>query len=139
MKLKYGIYALCLLAGLTGCEMQLGGKSISEAFTDPQVAELVRASVRGDVEKMEALVKSGVPVDAKGYGGSSALVWTIAAHNNRGIKKLLELGADPNQPIVDTYSSVTFYAAGGDNPEALDLLLSYGGDPNVRGGGERTL
>lgn len=80
--------------------MTFGDVTVDEAFPNPEVAALVKAGVRGQTERMEALVKQGADINYRGKDGVTPLIWVLAARSYEGGKKLLELGADPNQKMA---------------------------------------
>jgi len=108
-------------------------EKVKEAFSDPQVIELVLAASRGDTKKIDALVKAGVDVNTQGKDGVTPLIWMLPTRNKAGFTRLLEHGADPNITYDERYS-VMWYLAGSDLSEFLELALEYGGDANWLGG-----
>jgi len=108
-------------------------EKVKEAFSDPQVIELVLAASRGDTKKIDALVKAGVDVNTRGENGATPLIWMLPDKNIAGFERLLEHGAAPNLTYDERYS-VMWYLAGSDLSEFLELALEYGGDANWLGG-----
>ena len=124
---------------LLGCKgVIIEGKTVKESFSDPREVELVEAAMRGDGATLEKLAAAGVNVNASGLHGTTPLIWTALSHNKKGIKKLLQLGANPNQHFEKGYT-IVWFAAGGDDPELLEILLRHGGDPNVWVGSNNAL
>lgn len=118
----------------TGCAaVKIGGKTAADVFTDPQTLTLVQAACDGNLTKMDELVKAGANVNATGYRDTSVLAWVMLCKSYAGMKKLLELGANPNYKMEGDMSPM-WLAAGGDDPRWLPLLLDHGGDPNIRTG-----
>jgi len=116
---------------------KIGSLTLHQAFTDVRVAHLVDAVVRGDYAEADRQRKDGADVNVIGTDGISPLLWVIfenhRAHNYRGTEYLLKAGANPNyRDAKDGYSAM-YFAAGGDNPELLELLLQHKGDPNLLG------
>ena len=121
------------LLAVFGCDaIGQGGRSVEKVFPEPKVLALVKVAEAGDTQKMEALVRQGADVNYAGQEGMTPLVWVMADHNKAGVEKLLKLGADPNKKIDDE-NSATWLAAGRDDPQMLELLLQYHGDPNTVG------
>lgn len=110
----------------------LMNKTAQDVFSDPKAAALAAAAERGDVAEMEALVKVGADINAKGTNGITPLIWSVASESKAGTQKLLQLGAYPNRKADNGESAISL-AAGGNDPEVLEMLLKAGGDPNIRG------
>lgn len=112
--------------------MRLGGMSPEEAFPGID-GRLVRAAVDGDTATMERLVREGANPNAKGAQSVTPILWTLAAHNHRGLEKLLELGADPNARFLarGNYLTATWVAASANDYESFKILVEHGGDPNA--------
>lgn len=118
-------------------ETRIGGMPVRQAFPDERVAKLVEATVRGDYAEADKQLKAGADVNYIGTDGLSPLLWVIyeghRAHNYRGTQYLLKAGANPNYRDAKQKRSAMYYAAGGDSPELLELLLKHKGDPNLLG------
>lgn len=87
---------------------------------------------------MQSVVKAGVPVDVPGRFNWTPLAWVTVMGNLAGMKKLLELGANPNHMVDDEKSGssnpLVMMIAQRRDPQRLQLLLEYGLDPNARWG-----
>jgi ankyrin repeat protein len=117
--------------------------SLDTMFPDRQARDLAEAAGKGNIGKVEELVKQGVNVNSRGKHNATPLFWAIRNNNIDGFKKLLELGANPNLIINSSNKDQkTINAAGGEknvihiaaklNDEAfLVAALQYGGNPNV--------
>lgn len=138
--------AVWLLALLVGVVMPLTAacsglglhhQSAREVFKNPKVAALAEAGCAGNTKKMDALVKRGADVNATGLENGPVLLWVMFCKNYNGFEKLLELGANPNYKF-NGEDSVTFIAAGADDPKWLALVLARGGNPSIWGSGPRS-
>lgn len=132
--LGFVLLAVGAIMQTAGCsEVKFGGKTAREVFEVPQVAALAEAGCDGDLAKMDALAKQGVDVNATGAQGGPVLMWILGCKNYAGVEKLLSLGANPNYKVGGT-DSVTWIAAGADDPEWLSLMLAHRGNPNIWSG-----
>ncbi|EJL81218.1 ankyrin repeat-containing protein [Herbaspirillum sp. CF444] len=111
-------------------ELTVLGKTAQDAFQDKGVVDLLRAVTRRDAKEADRLVKTGVNVNAAGYGGVTPLLWMQFNKNKDAMKLLLELGANPNQRMMPGGSPL-WLAAGAGNIDLLELLLQHGADPNI--------
>ncbi len=107
-------------------------------FEDPQVIELCRAVINGDIPKVDALLASGAKVNARGKDGMTPLLFSMAGFDKAGIKRLMEHGADPNLQM-DNKDSFMRFAARANDSDYLIIAFALGGDPNLKGKMERTL
>src|SRR6056297_2375536 len=64
--------------------------SLETMFPEPRLRALARAAGRGNVRRIDALVREGVDVNGRGTSGAVPLFW--AMHDIRGFRRLLELG-----------------------------------------------
>ena len=82
-------------------------------------------------DELDRLVAEGLDVNARGMFGATLLMVMVGRREGlAATAKLLELGADPNV-IYDDGTTVMHRAASGDEPAVWDLLLQFGGDPNL--------
>lgn len=150
---------ITLLGGLlmmaeTQAALRCAGRSLGEAYRDPQAMALVKAAVRGNSRKVAELVKRGADPNYLEEGAVPMLLWTLCAEELAGFEALLKAGADPNRggtghgrghgqqgpgwggkgTIIRAGWSATVMAAGTENPEFLRLALRYGGDPDAQKG-----
>lgn len=124
-----GMMAVMMQAA--GCsEVEISGKNAADVFKDPQTLALVNAACAGDIPKIDALVKQGANVNATGYREMTPLVWTMECKSYAGIKRLLELGANPNYKMEGDISAM-WASAGSSDPHFLPLMLAHGGNPNI--------
>ncbi|AXE31276.1 ankyrin [Chromobacterium phragmitis] len=129
--------------------VRCAGRSLSEAYANPQALELARAAVKGDAARIRELVAQGADVNHQEEGAAPLLMWPICANNVDGFHALLEVGANPNlltrghgkgsgvgldlkedgSEVRTGFTTMTLAAATA-NSEFLKLALQYGGDPN---------
>jgi ankyrin repeat protein len=117
-----------------------GGFPAWKPTDDPQEVldeALVWAAKSDRVEVLALLVEFGARVEADPYRGT-ALIWSSANGHVASIRKLVDLGADPNQRATfggpDHGEGVTalHLAAQAGRQEAVGALLELGADPNIR-------
>jgi uncharacterized protein len=118
---------------LTGsCEMKVVGETAQGYFGDTSEGELARAAAEGRVDEVKRLLKAGAKVNVAGKENMTPLVWALTARDPRGMRALLEGGADPNQRVgPEKQFHPVWLAAGQENPEQLKVLLDFKGDPNA--------
>lgn len=127
--MRSGVLILLLAASAAACSR---APTLDHPFTDPQLAPLADAVVRGDADALRAaLAGAGVHPDAPGSDGSSLLQLAVAAGDAEVVAALLDAGADPDRQPPGGGSAM-HVAAFGDDPALLRLLLDRGGDPDVR-------
>ena len=97
-------------------------------FPDGQL----RAALGARREELDQLVADGLDVNARGELGATLLVVTVPLRYGAVAQTatLLDLGADPNV-IYDDGNTVMHRAAFSHDPAVWDLLLKFGGDPNL--------
>ena len=102
---------------------------IPKIFDDREQIEAGVQIVRGlDVSDTPTLRQK---VDSPGKQGVTLLVVAMGARNKTAMRRLLVMGASPNQRTPDGESPVLL-AAGADDREFIETLLRAGGNPNVR-------
>ncbi|WP_333682256.1 ankyrin repeat domain-containing protein [Dyella sp.] len=118
-------------------------------FVDPKAQALAVAAEYGDAQAVHRLMKDeGVNPDAVfSKEGMPLLAWPIFTHNPKGLKAMLENGADPN--IKQAYrtpdrgmryhGNAMVWAAKQEDSIYLKLLLDQGGDPDTRNANNETL
>jgi ankyrin repeat protein len=120
-----------MVSMLASCsEMTVAGRSAQEAFHDEGVVSLLHAVRNNDTNEAKRLIDRGVNINAMGKGGVTPLIWMQGMRDLTAMKLLLELGADPNEYMVNGIGSPLWLAAGGGRIEELRLLLEHGADPN---------
>ena len=105
------------------------GRNSLMIFRSYKLARLADAAARGDVQKIDSLVKSGVNPNTYGKKQITPLSWALLHRNLNGFNKLLNKGADPNQIMLDAGSIVTG-CAGISDSRYLESALFHGGNPN---------
>jgi ankyrin repeat protein len=105
----------------------------NQAFSDSRTAELAAAAASGDVERVNALVRSGTKLNARGDKNVTLLQWALLHKSTAGMEALLAAGADPTEPGMDN-DTVVHLAAMANDPKYLELLLKHGADPNAHNG-----
>lgn len=103
--------------------------SLETMFPDENTRALAKAAGRGKTAEVERIISSGLPVDARGTQGATALFWALKNYN--GFKKLLELGANPSI-IYGDGNAVIYMAARIKDPRFLRILLEHGANPNLK-------
>jgi uncharacterized protein len=121
-----------LLMVMCCSQMQLGGVTAKEAFSDPLTGEMVSEAVKGHNARVAELLDRGADVNAVGKDELTPLAWVLASGHLDTAELLLQKGADPNYRM-SSGESLMAVAAGGDSRDRLKLMLDYGGDPNSRG------
>ena len=151
---RYFYFAVAMLwLVLAGCSeptpAQLSHYGVENFFVDPKAQALAVAAEYGDAQAVHRLMKDeGVNPDAFfSKEGMPLLAWPIFTHNPKGLKVMLENGADPN--VKQAYPSrelglsyddnAMVWAAKQEDPIYLKLLLDHGGDPNTRNVNNETL
>lgn len=136
-------FGLVVVVLMSACvfnrEMSAAGKSAQGAFQDARVVALLQAARDGDMAKARSLVAQGANVNASGYEGVTPLLWMLYQRDDKAIALLLDLGANPNQPMGKGGETPVWFAAGGGHLRALTLLLDHGGDPNSSANEESAL
>lgn len=127
-----GIILFLTLIIYCGCDLRLLGEKMNaeDYFRDPNNVALVRAAASGDIKEIDELVNKGVNVNVVGHQDMTPLIWTLIHKNKRSLRRLLELGADPNFVAQNGASSVTI-AAGANDQDYLKIILKNEGNPNL--------
>ncbi|MBI3408335.1 MAG: ankyrin repeat domain-containing protein [Planctomycetes bacterium] len=129
------------------------GADPSSAPADPQVAALVEAAARDDMDEIDRLLTAGVAIEAEAPaplsgaqpgaglgklfpGGAPKIPMTpllaaVANKRLRSAKRLLDAGADPNR-VHPLFGTPVHAATGAGEVELLKLLIDRGGEVNSR-------
>jgi ankyrin repeat protein len=119
-----------------------GGFPAWQPSDDPQEVldeAFVWAAKSGRTEVLDTLLEHGARIDADPYRGT-ALTWAAVNAHVDTVRRLVGLGADPNQLATfggpDHGEGVTalHLAAQAGRADAVDALLALGADPTIRDG-----
>jgi len=122
---------VAFLFSVHGCSTTDSEKGdAKDVFSDAKVGSLVLAAEKGMIEEINALVKNGVNVNAKGLHDMTPLLRTLLVRNKEGFSALLRHGADPNVPDKHGKAVVTEAAMDVD-PFWLEEALKKGGKPDL--------
>jgi ankyrin repeat protein len=91
---------------------------------------LIEAAGAGDVARLRACLKDGVPVDTAANNGETPLTRAAAFGQAEAVTVLLEAGADPNRRGADGATALNA-AAFTESAEVVRLLLEHGADVNA--------
>ncbi len=126
-----------LLFLFTACEDTLKHVNF-EQFENTKAEKLADAVRNEDIEEIERIVKiDKVPVDFQEPEiGNTVLMVAVIAQKRNSIKKLLEMGANPNLTDKKWSQSAFQFACerfldGKCDIELIDLLIKYGADVNL--------
>lgn len=92
-------------------------------FHDPAIAPLAEAVAEGDIPRIRALAPSA-NLSARGDDNVTLLEWAIWNQKPASLSALLEAGADPAVPGMDS-ESVAHMAAMADDPQYLQVLIAH--------------
>jgi len=95
----------------------------------PDDSSLADASMRGDIDAVRTLLKSGAKPDAPGAFGTPALHWRVRVDDLSGARVLLNAGANANG-MTERGVTPLALAIGNGNPAVVELLLAAGADAN---------
>jgi ankyrin repeat protein len=136
--MKHRIAILSVAFILLACAARAQDEKANDYFSDPRVLELALAAEKGDVARIDALVKGGVDVNAKGRHDMTPLMYTFIKKNKEGYSALLRHKADPNLFMSDSNAdAVMNLAAAAKDPFWLQEALKHGGNPNLISAGNK--
>ncbi len=107
-----------------------GAGSATKTTTAAQANQLEDAARTGDLKKLEALIKSGVDVNAKGSDGQTALMAAAAMGNTDAMKMLIDAGADVNATGPNGQTALMKAIHTGQD-DSVDCLLKNHADVNL--------
>ena len=94
--------------------------------------DLHNAVHAGDLERVRALLKQGVPVNAVDSRGGTALHDAVWAGDKNIVALLVEAGADVNARHAEAGSTPLHYAIITNRVDASQILIAKGADGNAR-------
>lgn len=106
---------------------------LADAYDDANVETFAKAVSKGKVEQIDQFIEKGGDINHQGQLSVTPLYWGL--HNYSGFCALLERGADPNV-LFDDGTSVIFWATMKKDKRFLEMVLKYGGNPDIGEGGE---
>ena len=127
--------SLMIAIGCAGSKV--GNMSLEQAFHDPLTTKWISAVQKSDFSGADKLLALGADVNLIGEQEIAPMLWVMGAGrwDAKKIEYMLKVGANPNYIAATRKVSPMHFAAGGDNPEILRLMLKYRGDPNLLGRG----
>jgi ankyrin repeat protein len=93
-------------------------------FHDPAITPLAEAVAEGDVSAIRTLAPA-TDLSIRGDGDVTLLEWAIWNRKPASLSALLEAGADPAAPGMDS-ETVAHMAALVDDPQYLQVLIAHG-------------
>ena len=110
----------------------------ADFFMDAATARLAEAVAEGDQAAIDALVRDGADVNAKGKDGIPLLVWAITKDSVAGFEALIRHGADLTSPVRDptlaknneATDRVIQLAVASSDPKFLRAAIDSGFDPD---------
>lgn len=110
-------------------QVTVGGKSVSDVFTDPAIRDLAVAACRGDAATVAIMVDQGVDPNARGLDNVTPIFWALACDSVPGVDALLIAGADPNLQTGPPNPFSAVEVAATRDPRLLQTMLRRGGSP----------
>ena len=96
------------------------------------LAEQLRVESRkGNVERVDALLAKGVPIDQADIDGMTALMEASRAGRDPCVEHLLAAGANVNV-CASVYSTPLIQATLNRHASTVEILLKHGASPNLR-------
>jgi uncharacterized protein len=111
--------------GETALSFAAGGKHTDIVDMINRASDLMAASAKGDLKKVQELLDKGTPVNVRSGGGGTALMEATNGGHTDIVKLLLEKGADVNARKDDGATALTF-AEGAKRNEIATLLRQKG-------------
>jgi ankyrin repeat protein len=116
---------------MTGCGAG-PGEDVGKFFKKADDADLVRASLAGNSNKVgQILLEGRTSVDCRGYLGRTPLMFATGYGNREAVLLLLNKKADPNLQDDAGYSPISMAARIAD-PWFLRVMLTNHGNANLR-------
>ncbi len=112
-------------------EHMVGGKTVADVFSNQNLAMLARAACEGDIAKIGVALSGGANPNAVGLDGVTPLLWAGDCGNEKGVRALLQAGANPNPAGNGDGLTPLLAAVSYEDPAILRALLAAGADPNA--------
>lgn len=119
-----------VLAVLVGPVSVSAAPRARDIFLNAGAAELAEAAGREDRKAVIASLAKGQSLAVRGDRDVTLLQWMLLNRNLKGLKTLLDAGADPAQPGLDG-DTVMHLAAAANDPAYLSELLVRGIGPDL--------
>lgn len=114
----------------TACQAQSGKTNMN--WFNGKDAALEKAIDRDDPAAVDAALRDGANVNARGRTGATPLMYAIGHFRKNAYRELLQRGADPAQRDDERDNAVTLAASAfGKDRDYLSLALDRGADPNT--------
>ena len=111
-------------------KLPIFNRSLDFAFgEDSPITPLTYEVYKGNLKKVEALLKSGADINEEGISGLTPLVQAIFTSNDQMITFLLKNGAEINKVTFDGCTPILF-AIENNDIEVLKCLIEHGADVN---------
>lgn len=95
--------------------------------------QLMAAAANDDTKAVSLLLGAGVPVDARGASGRTALHVAFATDSDKVVDLLLASGADVNARDANGLTPLFGLAADCDKSATIAMLVEKGADVNIKG------
>lgn len=120
---------IALMMILSGCAANMGQSP------ETPIDKLINAAERGDITKVEQLLKEGVDVNAKNGGEYTALYYAASNGKKDVVELLIANGADVNiiNSYYDSATTALYIAANNNHKEIVELLIAKKADVNAPG------
>jgi ankyrin repeat protein len=113
---------------------KVSGKTEQQIMND----QLRTAAIKGNLARVQKLVKEGAEIDYKDVNGMTPLWFAVGRGHLEVTRFLLEQGADPNVAREDTLGPPLVMAAAENRVELVKLLLDFKADINTINYSRRT-
>jgi len=106
---------------------------------DLRASQLIKETQKGNFTKVKELIDQGVNIDSHDWHENTPLTDAADRGDLRGVKELLNLGANPYASCdCPDHNTALHYAAIKGHLQIVEFLLCYGVDPNVMNGKSKT-
>lgn len=125
------IFTLLVIITITNFSKANYGDNEVGAESKEAEQQLIRAIDANDSLAVQAALSAGADINLIKSLTTSPIIYAIARNKDTALKKLLEMGANPN--ITDKENNALSLAVETykNNHQNLKLLLEYGGNPNT--------